>query len=163
MTTPLYNHTNEATAYLVTDYPYGRLRCKIRYWLERDEKRGYRFVSQTENPKTGVWNKPKKSTYMLVAGCMYLDEKGHVQWSGLSEYSDAEKCLEFVRRFPLANLLDVKIWAIQKQRLCLKMADGSAFMTINGQNVTTEADKERAKKEASQWAVISGSNAQVTA
>jgi hypothetical protein len=45
------------------------LRCKIRYWLEFHPKRGFRFVSQTTNPKRGnVWNKPKASTFMRFGG-----------------------------------------------------------------------------------------------
>lgn len=85
----LLDHVSPETAYVVADYPYGfRLRCKIRYWLEYAPKRGFRFVSQTTNPKRGdVWNKPKASTYSRFGGAMYLDENDHVQWSGLSEYS----------------------------------------------------------------------------
>ena len=63
--TPLYGHTSEATAYVVADYPYGfRERTQIRYWLEHKPKKGWRFVSQTLNPKTSRWNKPKASTYV---------------------------------------------------------------------------------------------------
>lgn len=84
----LSGHTSPETAYVVADYPYGfRLRCSIRYWLEFHPKRGFRFVSQTTNPKRGnVWNKPKASTYCRFGGAMYLNEEGHVHWSGLSEY-----------------------------------------------------------------------------
>lgn len=84
----LSGHTSPETAYLVADYPYGfTLRCKIRYWLEYDKRRGFRLVSQTSNPKRdNTWNKPKASTYCRFGGCMYLDGNGHVQWSGLSEY-----------------------------------------------------------------------------
>jgi hypothetical protein len=84
----LSGHTSPETAYLVDDYPYGfRLRCKIRYWLDYHPKRGFRFVSQTTNPKRGnVWNKPKASTYCRFGGCMFLDDNGHVHWSGLTEY-----------------------------------------------------------------------------
>lgn len=32
------------------------------------------FVSQTLNPKTGSWNKPKRGTYADFCGQMYLDE-----------------------------------------------------------------------------------------
>lgn len=87
----LSNHTSLETAYLVDDYPYGfRLRCTIRYWLEYHPKRGFRFVSQTSNPKRPglVWNKPKASTYCRFGGAMYLDDVGHVHWAGLTEYSD---------------------------------------------------------------------------
>ena len=87
--TILKNHVSPETAFVVEDYPYGfRLRCKIRYWLEYKPKLGFRLVSQTTNPKRAgeVWNKPKASTYAKLGGCMYLDEEGHVQWSGLDEY-----------------------------------------------------------------------------
>lgn len=86
----LPGHTSPDTAYIVDDYPYGfRLRCKIRYWLEYKKGAGFRFVSQTTNPKRGdVWNKPKASTYCKFGGAMYLDDAGHVQWAGLTEYCD---------------------------------------------------------------------------
>ena len=91
MTTILKGHVSPETAYVVDDYPYGyTLRCKIRCWLEYKKGKGFRFVSQTTNPKWEgeVWNKPKASTYARFGACMYLDEKGHVQWTGLGEYSD---------------------------------------------------------------------------
>jgi hypothetical protein len=87
----LSGHVSPETAYLVDDYPYGfRLRCKIRYWLEYKPKQGYRLVSQTTNPKQSgeVWNKPKASTYVSIAAAMYLDEKEHVQWTGVGFYQD---------------------------------------------------------------------------
>jgi hypothetical protein len=90
----LKGHTSPATAFVVADYPYGfTLRCKIRYWLDYAPKRGFRLVSQTSNPKRPgeVWNKPKASTYCRFGGCMYLDDSGHVQWSGLSEYCDGKE------------------------------------------------------------------------
>lgn len=84
----LQGHTSPATAFVVDDYPYGfRLRCKIRYWLDYSPRHGFRLMTQTTNPKAGnVWNKPKASTYCRFGACMYLDEAGHVQWAGLSEY-----------------------------------------------------------------------------
>jgi hypothetical protein len=86
----LTGHVSPETAYLIEDYPYGfTLRCKIRYWLEYTPKRGFRLWSQTTNPKRPgeVWNKPKASIYARFGGAMYLDSNGHVQWSGLNEYS----------------------------------------------------------------------------
>ena len=90
----LKGHTSKETAYLVDGYPYGfRLRCKIRYWLEYTPKRGFRFVSQTTNPKKPgiVWNKEKASTYCRFGGAMFLDDENRVQWSGLSEYCDGSE------------------------------------------------------------------------
>ena len=105
--TPLYGHTNEETAYVVQDYPYGyKLRCVIRYWLEHDEKRGYRFVSQTKNPKTDRWNAPKKSTYCCMAGAMFLDENGHVQWTGIGTYPDLAKVEDFCKNFPQSETVE---------------------------------------------------------
>jgi hypothetical protein len=85
----------------VDDYPYGfRLRCKIRYWLEYQPKKGFRFWSQTTNPKRGdVWNKAKASTYSEFGGCMYLDDVGHVQFAGLSQYSDGAECQAWADKF----------------------------------------------------------------
>lgn len=96
----LSGHVSPETAYVVADYPYGfRLRCSIRYWLERDPKRGYRLCSQTTNPKVSatVWNKPKKSTYTMLA-VMGLDEQGHVSWTGCSAY-DFDKLEDFRAKF----------------------------------------------------------------
>jgi hypothetical protein len=82
----LSGHTSPETAYLVEDYPYGfRLRCQIRYWLEFKPGHGFRLVSQTSNPRRPglVWNKPKASTYHVVA-VMVLDEDEHVTIDTLS-------------------------------------------------------------------------------
>ena len=100
----LFGHTSPETAYVVEDYPYGfRLRCSIRYWLEYAPKKGFRFVSQTTNPKRGnVWNKPKASTYAKLGGAMYLDDNDHVTWSGLTEYSDAKEAKAFLDTYGAA-------------------------------------------------------------
>jgi hypothetical protein len=50
----------------VKNYPYGRLKTSMFFSLEFKPKRGFRSVRQTINPKTGVLNKPKKSTYYDV-------------------------------------------------------------------------------------------------
>jgi hypothetical protein len=99
--TILSGHISPETAYLVADYPYGfRLRCQIRYWLDVHPKHGVRFMSQTTNPKRGgIWNKPKASTYQRFAGCMFLDEAGHVQWSGLNEYTDGAEASAWRDRY----------------------------------------------------------------
>jgi hypothetical protein len=107
----LSGHYTPETAYLVADYPYGfRMRCRIRYWLEVNDK-GTRMWSQTSNPKKEVviqgaegcedrerWNKPKASTYSIV-GAMYLDEDTHVHWSGLSIYNIREAAKDFLATY----------------------------------------------------------------
>lgn len=98
----LIGHISEETAYVVKDYPYGfRLRCQIRYWLDFNPKRGVRLISQTSNPKRSelVWNKPKASTYARFGGCMFLDENNYVQWSGLTEYTNAAEVVAWCETY----------------------------------------------------------------
>lgn len=93
----LSGHDTPETAYEVDDYPYSwKLRCKIRYWIE-STKNGDRLCSQTTNPKVDgeVWNKPKKSTYSDV-GVMFLDDEGHVKWTGVHIWSPRELLDRFV-------------------------------------------------------------------
>jgi hypothetical protein len=98
----LKGHTSPETAYIVADYPYGfKLRCKIRYWLEFKPKLGFRFVSQTTNPKRAGehWNAPKASTYSRFGACMYLNGEGHVAWSGLSEYCSSTEAEAWLAKY----------------------------------------------------------------
>jgi hypothetical protein len=94
----LTGHTTPETAYVVDDYPYGyRLRCKIRYWLEHKPNHGFRFVSQTTNPKRPgtVWNKPKAGTYARFGAAMLLDDNGHVTYTALTEYCDGAEAKDW--------------------------------------------------------------------
>lgn len=122
-------HVSPETAYLVADYPYGFvLRCQIRYWLDVS-KHGARLMSQTTNPKRGnVWNKPKASTYCKFAGAMYLDSDGHVQWAGLSEYSDAAEAVAYRDTFadgvPASMQLGLNAWVAAKVAFDQARADG---------------------------------------
>lgn len=78
----LQGHVSPETAFVVDDYPYGRrLRCKIRYWVERADKGAkkgqMRMVSQTTNPKDGDrWNKPKGGTYTDLVWLYQVDDEG---------------------------------------------------------------------------------------
>ena len=83
--TVLHGHISPDTAFEVDGYPYGRLTCKRRSWLETATKgsaRGQvRLVHQTTNPKRSgeFWNNPKPSTYVHWA-VMYLKPNGHLDW-----------------------------------------------------------------------------------
>jgi len=46
----------------VDDYPYGKKRTKAKFSVETMKNGKQRGVKQTLNPKTGQWNKPKKTT-----------------------------------------------------------------------------------------------------
>ena len=142
----LKGYDSEENSYLVNDYPYGfSLRCKIRYWLEYSEKLGYRFCSQTSNPKKNdIWNKPKKSTYIYISACMYLDENDHVSWSGLNEYGDSETALEYKEMY-YDGLNDVgkqrlDKWIKTKTIYEQKIANGSPWQ-IAGKETVIEMAK----------------------
>ena len=95
----LTGHTSAETAYVVDDYPYGfRLRTSIRYWIETKKGHGQRFVSQTLNPKTGRWNKPKAGTYSPIL-VMFINSDGHIHSDGLSGYSSDQDIADFERRY----------------------------------------------------------------
>lgn len=153
---PLYGHTSEATAYLVDDYPYGfTARTSIRYWLEHKAKKGWRFVSQTKNPKTDRWNKPKASTYIEWAAAMYLDDKGHVHWDGVGPYTDERKVLAFVETFPGAHMSELRKVVPAKMRHLQRTISGEIFWTINGvKKPMSESDVERLNKELGVWEEI---------
>jgi hypothetical protein len=149
---PLYGHTSSETAYLVDDYPYGSIaRCRIRYWLEFKPHHGFRLVSQTENPRTKIWNKPKPSTY-AVLGAMYLDDRGHVQWRALSGYMTATEALAFVRDFPGGHVGIIMMLARKKVeylRLCIA---GDIQLEINGKvRPWTERDRQEHERDLLVW------------
>jgi hypothetical protein len=153
---PLYGHTSEATAYLVADYPYGyTTRTQIRYWLEHKPKKGWRFVSQTLNPKTQRWNKPKASTYTEWGAAMYLDDKGHVHWDGVGPYSDEQKILAFVTAFPGADLRELKKVVPAKLRFLRGLISGEVAFTINKvRQPLSEADVARLNNDLATWEEI---------
>jgi hypothetical protein len=156
---PLYGHDSPANAYVVDDYPYGfRLRTKIRYWLEFKTGKGFRFVSQTMNPKIvdrEVWNKPKASTYTDWAGAMYLDEKGHVAWTGLGRYSDVKEFADFVQHFPQADLALLKKVVPAKIKYLDDMMTGRRVFTVNGvPHPPSESQIGEYRKERETWVDI---------
>jgi len=103
--TPLKGHTDEKTAFVVDDYPYGfHARTQIRYWVEYKKGKGWRFVAQTLDPKRQRWNKPKAETYVDFGGFMFKDAKGFVGFKGLSQYSDLEEQKHWLQHY--RNYLD---------------------------------------------------------
>lgn len=153
----LTGHVSPETAYVVDDYPYGfRLRCKMRYWLEYREGRGFRLVTQTSNPKRPglVWNKPRASTYCRFGGCMYLDESGHVTWSGLTEYTTGAEARAWLDRFgagvPEAGASVARRWVAAKLAYDGARAPGERDLTV-GLKEAGEAFLEEARREHPDW------------
>lgn len=144
----LSGHTSFETGYLVDSYPYGRLRCRKWYWIETAEKKGVRFVGQTENPKNGQMNAPKKGTYIRISGCMFLDENDHVQFKGISEYDSAERVQAFLQDFASGltddAILTLRAWALGKAAYCKVLLDRE----------TREGEREDREKELAIWKAI---------
>lgn len=145
---PLYGHDSQLNAYVVSDYPYGfNLRTSVRYWLEHRFGFGWRLISQTQDPKTQRWNAPKPSGYAKVAGAMYLDEKGHVQWDGLNEYSKPSDALRFVKRFPKADLQALRPWVAANLKDQQKLAAGIISWNISVNGVRQPKSEEEVARE----------------
>lgn len=112
-------HNSEETAFLIESYPYGRLRCQKRVWLETKPGKGTRMVSRTSNPKRGNdWlNASKAGIYHDSAG-LYLDENGHVQIAvGNIGYDDADKLEKYIADMgeQVTNLAQIK-YAVKLKR-----------------------------------------------
>jgi hypothetical protein len=89
-TETLTGHASHESAFVVDDYPYSwHIRTKIRYWIETT-KHGQRFVSQTMNPKTGNWNKPKAGTYSEIKVMVRNPSNGYVGNQSL-DFNDSEE------------------------------------------------------------------------
>jgi hypothetical protein len=103
-----FGHTSAETALAVEDYPYGfHLRTTIRYWIESKAKHGDRLVSQTLNPKTGRWNKPKAGTYSTLQ-VLYVNEEGHVKTVGLGTWPDEDQIARFCAAVGAERLNEVQ-------------------------------------------------------
>ncbi len=112
MNETLKGHVSPDTAFVVEDYPYGfRLRTQIRYWIETT-KHGQRFVSQTMNPKTGEWNKPKSGTYDEIKVLTRDPENGYIHSDSLRYNDSLEKIAEFETRH--AEALDERAHKVIK-------------------------------------------------
>src|SRR4051812_18420178 len=108
----LLGHTSADTAYVVDDYPYGRSRTQKRYWIESKPKHGDRLVTQTLNPKTGRWNKPKAGTYASIL-VLFLepqeDGREFVKTHGLGLWKTNEEVEAFVALVGSDNLNAVQL------------------------------------------------------
>lgn len=96
----------------VTSYPYGRLRTSAFFSIEFVEKKGFRAVFQTINPKNGRHNAPKKNTYCTF-DCNVVEEgTGHIKTFGYNVhgYEGINKMCAFIAdHFEALNLTDAMI------------------------------------------------------
>jgi len=71
----------------IKGYPYGYLKTNVKYSLLSNNY-GDTLVFQSQNPKTKVWNKPKKSNYSPIK-FIIINSKGHINTISL-DYNDGE-------------------------------------------------------------------------
>lgn len=87
-----FDSDGQPIKYAVSDYPYGRLRSTMIFWLEKATKgtgKGRtRFVTQTNNPKLQgfVLNKPSNSTYAEGYSYLFTNDRGHIGWNSIWIY-----------------------------------------------------------------------------
>lgn len=136
----------EKNPVVVDNYPYGFLKCNARFYIESVKKRGDRFVKQTQNPKTGVWNKPKKSTYSAVLIAM-TKENGHITYKSIDMNSSAEKYKQAMETIGDLELNDLQKEKLKVMRAYIKAYEGVSFECVN---ITGLSEEERAKHEKGQ-------------
>jgi hypothetical protein len=93
----VYASTEKLTA---TNYPYGSLRATAFFSVESNKK-GFRTIFQTINPKTNRINNPKKSTYYAVILPMQKGN-GHFDFCGYTDMNGGEeinKACQFISDF----------------------------------------------------------------
>ena len=109
---PISGHTDPESAYSVDDYPYGfRERTTKRWWIETKKGFGQRVVSQTINPRTRRWNKPKYSTYSTML-TLVLDDEDHITTNGLRTYSGTD-AIERFETFTAGHLDEHQLKALE--------------------------------------------------
>lgn len=141
-------HNSEKTAYVIDDYPYGSMRTEMRVWLDTNKKGEQRVMRQTQNPKTGHWNKPKASTYS-DAMVLTMDEKGHVKGDGWSlQWSGSEASARWLNDY--GHVLT----ATQKSRIKFRV-DYNANMKAAGDPQYGTAEHKEAHSKAMKAALES--------
>jgi len=95
----------------IENYPYGfTLKTTLFDTMEFNPKKGYRHVKQTINPKTGVLNKPKKSTYYPFM-VRYYDQNQYVQTKGfeIQDTGSINRTAEFLfENFELFSIQEIE-------------------------------------------------------
>lgn len=104
----LYGHVSFETAAVAENYPYGKLRTEMKYWVETRTGFGQRLVTCSLNPKTKKWNKPHAGGYS-VRIWLFRDE--HLHGFGLGGYNVPQR-IAVLRASGLFDQMSVedKLW-----------------------------------------------------
>jgi len=128
----------------VNNYPYGFLKCNARFYVESVKKKGDRFVKQTQNPKTKVWNKPKKSTYSAVI-IVFRKDNGHITYKSIDMNSSAEKYKQAMETLKDFEFNDIQKEKLKVMRAYIKAYKGVIFKCVE-MNGLSEEEKEDHEK-----------------
>ena len=147
----------EKNPYIVEDYPWGFLKCKARFYVESVKKKGDRFVKQTQNPKTGLWCKPKKSTYSAVIVAVIITEGGRdfIKSRSIEMNTSAEKYKKAMEEIGDFELNDIQKEKLKVMRAYIKAYEGVTFECVN---ITGLSEEEKAKHEKGQNKIMNHIN-----
>ncbi len=136
----------EETPYIIKDYPYGFKKCLMRVWVESVKNKGDRYCTQTQNPKTFVWNKPKKSTYTGVM-ILYFNDNKHINWFGLYPSTDAEAYKKFIEKVGDYNFNDLQKERLKVIRAYIKTYENVSFKCELQPQRTEEEQKQHDREQ----------------
>lgn len=112
------------------DYPYGSLRCTMTFDIEFKPKKGFRYVTQSINPKNNRLNAPKCSTYNHFE-TLYIDSQGHIKpWAiNIRGLKDIQTLIEFItlhsENISFTPEQSTWLWAILVQTTKISLYYGS--------------------------------------
>ena len=92
----------------------------------------------------------------MIAGNMYRDESNnHIEYELVSQYTDWEQILQFVKDFPETNTSVLLPWALQKVAYYKMLVDGTAHFTMNNvKQEPSEYELEKYKKDHVYWKLV---------
>lgn len=158
----LAGHNSQDSAFVVEDYPYGwKLRTQIRYWIETKKGHGQRFVSQTLNPKTGNWNKPKAGVYHVLAVLVRNPENGYVTIETLSSGGWSKE--EDIQSFETRRAVAIGEWETKAIKYIRATNKANDLVTVTIGRNDGEPSQTREEQAAIWDAAVRKGYAQVTA
>ena len=84
------NTSSLDTAVSTNDYPYGRLRCTMNFFVEYKKNKGWRAVTQSVNPKNGRLNNPHAGTYSTSPIFISEEKEGFFEFVYIPSYPDRD-------------------------------------------------------------------------
>lgn len=90
----IFDAVSEETS-KVTNATFRKQETVERTWLEFNEEKGFRSISQIQNPKTKEWGAPKKSPYAFLGVLVLIESK--ISMEGVPQNTTKELVDNFVK------------------------------------------------------------------